>query len=101
MVESISTTAAPKGITMKAAPIRKSLTALKAVGPYLLVELLLPGGTLVAFILWLSQRFTRGGRIGGMHRYFSREKSQRPAIEAKPHPVAYASPLDPLGAAGR
>lgn len=26
-------------------------------GPYLLVELLLPGGTLVALLLWLSQRW--------------------------------------------
>ena len=24
-------------------------------GPYVLVELLLPGGTLLAFLLWLSQ----------------------------------------------
>jgi hypothetical protein len=26
-------------------------------GPYLLVELLLPGGTLIALLLWVSQNF--------------------------------------------
>ena len=31
--------------------------ALRAVGPYLLVELLLPGGTLIALLLWVSQQF--------------------------------------------
>ena len=39
--------------------VLKSWTALRAVGPYLLIELLLPGGTLFAFLLWLSQRFKR------------------------------------------
>jgi hypothetical protein len=28
---------------------------LRAFGPYLLIELLLPGGTLIALLLWLSQ----------------------------------------------
>jgi hypothetical protein len=28
----------------------------RSVAPYLLVEMLLPGGTLVALLLWLSQR---------------------------------------------
>jgi len=29
-------------------------------GPYLLVELLLPGGTLLALLLWLSSGASRG-----------------------------------------
>ena len=28
----------------------------RTMGPYLLIELVLPGGTLVAFLLWLTQR---------------------------------------------
>ena len=31
--------------------------ALQNAGPYLLVELLLPGGTLIALLLWVSQNF--------------------------------------------
>ena len=84
---------------MNAIRVWKSLSALRSVGPYLLIELLLPGGTLVAFLLWLAQRINRGG-LGGMQRFSLRQKS-RPAIEARPHQATYASPLDPLGAVGR
>jgi hypothetical protein len=28
----------------------------QSLGPYLLIELLLPGGTLIALLLWLCQR---------------------------------------------
>ena len=40
---------------MKAKTLKTVSRRLRAVGPYLLVELLLPGGTLIAFLLWLSQ----------------------------------------------
>jgi hypothetical protein len=33
---------------------------LRRVGPYVLVELLLPGGTLLALLLWLSNGVGRG-----------------------------------------
>ena len=39
---------------------RTSAQGLRALAPYLLVELFLPGGTLVALLLWLSQRFRQG-----------------------------------------
>lgn len=42
---------------MKAAFFKKSL---RRAGPYLLLELLLPGGTLVALLLWLSTALGRG-----------------------------------------
>ena len=42
---------------MKAAFLKKSL---RRAGPYLLLELLLPGGTLVALLLWLSSVLGRG-----------------------------------------
>jgi hypothetical protein len=32
---------------------------LRTFGPYLLMELLLPGGTLIALLVWLSQGMTR------------------------------------------
>ena len=37
---------------------------LRRLGPYLLVELLLPGGTLFALLLWLSQGNVRAGFSG-------------------------------------
>ena len=36
--------------------LKSILQGLRAVAPYLAVELILPGGTLVALILWLAQR---------------------------------------------
>jgi hypothetical protein len=36
----------------------------RSFGPYLLIELLLPGGTLIALLLWLSQGMARGGLMG-------------------------------------
>jgi hypothetical protein len=32
------------------------MKSIREFGPYLLVELFLPGGTLVALLLWLAQR---------------------------------------------
>ena len=37
------------------------LSSARKLGPYVLVELLLPGGTLIALILWLSQGMNRTG----------------------------------------
>jgi len=39
---------------------------LHRVGPYVLVELLLPGGTLLALLLWLSNGVGRG-QLANMH----------------------------------
>ena len=60
------------------------LSRLRAMGPYLAVELILPGGTLIALLLWLSQRFGRA-RFGPMHAYVSARLLGRPAIAARPH----------------
>lgn len=46
---------------MGATRLWKCLTGLRTLGPYILIELLLPGGTLLAFLLWLSQRLKRVG----------------------------------------
>ena len=39
---------------------KKLLPAVRALGPYLLVELVLPGGTLIALGMWLAQRLRSG-----------------------------------------
>ena len=49
---------------MKDTRLGKWLTGMREFGPYILIELLLPGGTLVAFLLWLMQRVKRVGFSG-------------------------------------
>ena len=39
--------------------VKEMLPAVRALGPYLLVELILPGGTLVAAMMWLAQHWRR------------------------------------------
>jgi hypothetical protein len=41
--------------------MKQLLQGARSVGPYLLVEALLPGGTLIAILLWLFQRRARKG----------------------------------------
>lgn len=45
---------------MKAVSWGNLLGALRRTGPYLLVELLVPGGTLLALLMWLSSGAGRG-----------------------------------------
>lgn len=39
--------------------IQKGLEAVRQFGPYAAVELLLPGGTLIAVLMWLYRRHRR------------------------------------------
>ena len=48
---------------MNATALKNLLSKLRAAGPYLFVELLLPGGTLIALLLWLSQGMSRTGTL--------------------------------------
>ena len=61
-----------------------TLDRLRNFGPYLAIELLLPGGTLVALLLWLSRRFLRNG-LRDIRQYRFAPLSARVAINAKPH----------------
>ncbi len=36
--------------------LKRSLAVASSIGPYALIEILLPGGTLIALLLWLSRR---------------------------------------------
>ena len=45
---------------MAARSKRSALRMLRELGPYVLVDLLLPGGTLLALVLWLSSGTGRG-----------------------------------------
>ena len=44
-------------MNMSAARIKSIIAGARAVGPYLLVELILPGGTLIAALMWLAQQW--------------------------------------------
>ena len=76
--------------------VLKSWTALRAVGPYLLIELVLPGGTLFAFLLWLSQRFKRGGSVG--NESASNSGNEKPIGSAELPQVPGIASIKPLGA---
>jgi hypothetical protein len=47
-------------VQVKAASFATARDSLRRAGPYLLLELLLPGGTLLALLLWLSSGVPRG-----------------------------------------
>jgi len=36
--------------------LKRGFALLRSVGPYVAIEILLPGGTLIALLLWLSKR---------------------------------------------
>jgi hypothetical protein len=40
--------------------LARGVTAVRAIGPYAAIEIILPGGTLFAFLLWLYRRHQRG-----------------------------------------
>ena len=65
---------------VKAVSLQSVLGTLRRIGPYVLIEVLLPGGTLLALLLWLSSGASRG--------QFSDVQ------QVAPQPVAVARMLD-------
>jgi hypothetical protein len=49
---------APSGATL-ASRLVSGLIALRALAPYAAIELILPGGSLVALVLWLYRRYKK------------------------------------------
>ena len=84
--------------TMKG--ILKIWAALRALGPYLMIELLLPGGTILALLLWLSQRFAR--KVRAKTQGASSSPSQGAAVlSGESRQVAHMAGVKPLGTALR
>ena len=48
--------------------MKRALTTLRDVSPFIVAEALLPGSVLIAVLLWLSQAFIRHG-LGDVHQY--------------------------------
>lgn len=44
--------------------MKRILQGARGLGPYLLVALLLPGGSLIAVLLWLFRHYPKRGEIG-------------------------------------
>ncbi|MGZ5093878.1 MAG: hypothetical protein ACXWCY_24430 [Burkholderiales bacterium] len=61
---------------MDALTSNRIFQAVRSLGPYLLIELLLPGGTLLALLLWLYQR-----RAGSMSAGTQQARGTQRAIE--------------------
>jgi hypothetical protein len=40
--------------------LARGIAFVRAIGPYVAIELILPGGTLLALLLWLYRRYQRG-----------------------------------------
>jgi hypothetical protein len=45
--------------------LARALAALRALAPYAAIELLLPGGSLVALVLWLYRRYKKATPAAG------------------------------------
>lgn len=45
--------------------MKRVLQGARALSPYLLIELLLPGGTIIALLLWLFSRRTGAATVHG------------------------------------
>jgi hypothetical protein len=67
--------------------IGAALSRLRTYGPYILMEMLLPGGTLLALLLWLSQHLGGMGP-GSVYRYLLAQR-YRAAVAAQPHALEY------------
>jgi hypothetical protein len=71
--------------TMYAA-VSRLTPKVRSLGPYVLMELLLPGGTLLALLLWISQGITRGGLIGAPQPVVSPTAVERVIAPAQAYP---------------
>lgn len=69
---------------MKAAFFTNGLKCLRRAGPYLLMELLLPGGTLLALLLWFSSGLSRG-QFADVQQLSMNATSIERVIRAYPH----------------
>jgi hypothetical protein len=58
--------------------LARGIAAVRAIGPYAAIEIILPGGTLLAFLLWLYRRHQRGEPLPPViARYMSKIRALR------------------------
>lgn len=62
---------------MIASRLKTLVPRARRLGPYMLVELLLPGGTLLALLLWLSQELIRSPRTRAPRRITAATVAER------------------------
>jgi hypothetical protein len=71
---------------MSAGKLWKKLAGLRAIGPYLAIELFLPGGSLLALLLWLSQR---ARNVDSHRRHAAPARDAAPKVEPEGNPLAF------------
>jgi hypothetical protein len=62
--------------------IRQGMQVLKALGPYAAIELLLPGGSVIALLLWLVRRRRTQGELTAAARSWPATQAERPPERA-------------------
>lgn len=66
--------------------LQRGLALVRSVGPYALIEILLPGGTLIALLLWLARQgafSTRAGSIELMPAHYSKRLDPPVAVRVR------------------
>jgi hypothetical protein len=69
-------------------PLKRLAHAARKAGPYVMIEVLLPGGTLIALLLWLSQR----GRLRLGLRHLRAPGAPTTMAQAAPRTHGFFSP---------
>jgi len=72
--------------------LKRGLALVRSVGPYALIEVLLPGGTLIALLLWLARRgaFSTRQSIELMPTHYAKQLDQPAALRLRSRPMKHA-----------
>jgi len=72
--------------------LKRGLALARSVGPYALIEILLPGGTLFALLLWLARRgaFSAPQSIELMPTHYAKQLDQPAAARLRSRPMKHA-----------
>jgi pimeloyl-ACP methyl ester carboxylesterase len=72
--------------------LKRGLALIRSVGPYALIEMLLPGGTLIALLLWLARRgaFSSGRSIELMPAHYAKQLDWPVAARLRSRPMKHA-----------
>jgi hypothetical protein len=65
-----------------AAWMRRAVGMLREIGPYAAIEIVLPGGTLIALTVWLCRRYRVMDKLSS---FVLKEKHERPRGIITPH----------------
>ncbi|HJY37894.1 MAG TPA: hypothetical protein VJ299_10530, partial [Steroidobacteraceae bacterium] len=72
--------------------LKRGLALVRSVGPYALIEILLPGGTLFALLLWLARRgaFSTRQSIELMPTHYAKQLDRPAPLRLRSRPMKHA-----------